>query len=77
VQDTKALASLDEHNIIGGLGSAVAEVLAENVCATKFKRLGIPDMFAYKLGSQAHFFEIHGLMAETVANTLVSMVPLR
>jgi len=37
--------TIEEQNIIGGLGSAVAEVLAEENIATKFKRLGIPDQY--------------------------------
>lgn len=41
----RPILTIEEHNIIGGLGSAVAEVLAEENIATKFKRLGIPDQY--------------------------------
>jgi len=37
--------TLEEHSVIGGLGSAVAEVLAEASCATRLVRLGTPDVF--------------------------------
>jgi len=73
-RETKAMVSLEEHNIIGGLGSAVAEVLAEGACSTKFKRLGIPDVFTFEVGSQAHLFELYGLTAETIAEALASML---
>ena len=41
---TGAVVTAEEHNIIGGLGSAVAEVLAETV-PTKMARVGIEDVF--------------------------------
>jgi transketolase len=42
---SKAILTVEEHNIIGGLGSAVAEVLAEEGISIKFKRHGILDHF--------------------------------
>lgn len=44
--ETKAIICAEEHNIIGGLGGAVAEVLAEAGAGVKLKRLGIPDVFS-------------------------------
>jgi len=41
---TKAVVTAEEHSIIGGLGSAVAEVLVEN-CPVPMERLGVPDVF--------------------------------
>ena len=46
--------TLEEHWITGGLGSAVAEVIAESGVGLKFKRLGVPDRFAHYVGSQTH-----------------------
>jgi len=45
-QETKAIVTTEEHTIIGGLGSAVAEVLAEAGAKVAFKRIGLPDIFA-------------------------------
>jgi len=42
---TRAVVTIEDHNVIGGLGSAVAEVLSEK-CPTLMKRVGIRDMFA-------------------------------
>jgi transketolase len=42
---TGAMLTVEEHSIIGGLGSAVAETLAESGNTVRFKRLGIPDVF--------------------------------
>jgi len=44
-KETKAIVSVEEHNIIGGLGSAVAEVIAEENLDVKFGRVGIQDEF--------------------------------
>ena len=44
--ETGGIITVEDHNIIGGLGSAVAEVLAESSVQTKFKRLGVPDLFS-------------------------------
>ena len=43
-EETKAIVTVENHNILGGLGSAVAEVLAENN-PTILKRVGIKDKF--------------------------------
>lgn len=44
-QETKGIFTLEDHNIYGGLGSAVAEVVAEEGCGTPVKRWGIQDVF--------------------------------
>lgn len=53
--------TLEEHNIIGGLGSAVAEVIAESGKGVKFKRIGIPDTFSHYIGSQKFIKKQFGL----------------
>ena len=47
--------TIEEHTLAGGLGSAVAEIIAEaNFNPSKrFKRIGIPDVFPDQYGSQA------------------------
>lgn len=44
--ETKFIITAEEHSIIGGLGSAIAEVLAEEGFGVKLKRLGIPDEYS-------------------------------
>jgi Transketolase, C-terminal subunit len=43
--ETKGIITLEEHNVYGGMGSAVAEVVAEAGAQVKVRRLGIPDVF--------------------------------
>ena len=56
--------TLEEHSIIGGLGSAVAEVIAESGKGVKFKRIGIPDTFSHYIGSQKYIKKQFGLYFE-------------
>jgi len=71
-----AVVTLEEHNIIGGLGSAVAEAIAEaNFDAPKrFKRIGLPDVFPDKYGSQAGLMARYGLTAERVVEIVQSLM---
>lgn len=55
------IVTLEEHNIIGGLGSAVAEIIAESGKAVKFKRIGIPDTYSHYVGSQGFLREKYGI----------------
>lgn len=53
--------TMEEHSIIGGLGSAVAEVIAESGNGVKFKRIGVPDEFSHYIGSQKYIKKQFGL----------------
>lgn len=54
----------EEHSIIGGLGSAVAEVLSEQ-CPTKLKRIGISDVFGQS-GTPEALLEYYGLTVNKI-----------
>jgi len=55
----------EDHNIIGGLGSAVAEVLSENYPA-KIIRIGLPDVFG-ESGTPEALYKKYGFDAESLA----------
>lgn len=63
-KETGAIVTAEEHNIIGGLGSAVAEVLCEN-CPVPMERVGTRDVFG-RSGVPAKLFEIYGLDTKTI-----------
>ena len=63
-KETGAIVTAEEHNIIGGLGSAVAEVLAEN-CPTVMLRVGTKDVFG-RSGVPARLLEMYGLDTKTI-----------
>ena len=56
----------ENHSVIGGLGSAVAEVIAEAGVATRFARLGVDDVFAEGAGAP-YLFQTYGLSAVAIA----------
>ncbi len=60
-QKTGAVVTAENHNIIGALGSAVAEVLAEH-CPTPMERVGVQDTFG-EVGQQEYLMERFGLTA--------------
>jgi transketolase len=63
--------SLEEHGIIGGLGSALLEWLAEREgTQISLKRLGVPDAFLHELGNQNYARCQLGLDAEGLAQTI-------
>jgi len=74
-QQTGVIITIEEHSIIGGLGSAVAEILAElgnqNIV---LKRLGIRDMFCQEVGSQEYLRAIHGLSVDGIIKVVHSLL---
>ena len=67
---TGTVVTLEEHSIVGGLGSAAAEALAEGGLSARLKRLGLPDAFAHEVGSREHLLAHFGLDAHAVAATV-------
>ena len=63
---TGAVVTAEEHSVIGGLGSAVCEVLAENY-PVPVMRVGVDDKFG-RSGQVPELLEIYGLTAENIAN---------
>jgi len=67
---TRLILTVEEHNVIGGLGGAVAEILAELGCSTPLKRLGIPDAFP-PIGSQEAILEMYGITASHITDVVL------
>ena len=63
--------TIEEHTLMGGLGSAVAELIAEAGFnpGKRFKRIGIPDVFPDQYGSQAGLLKRYGITAAHAAET--------
>ena len=64
-RETGCVVTAEEHSIIGGLGGAVAETLAEN-CPIPVKRVGIEDKFGTS-GDADLLMELYGLTADNIA----------
>lgn len=67
-KETKNLFTVEDHSIIGGLGSAVSEVLCEEY-PKKLVRIGIQDTFG-KSGKCEELLEYFGLTSEKIAKTI-------
>lgn len=67
-RETGCIVTSEEHNIIGGLGSAVAEYLSEN-CPTPLVRHGVNDEFG-RSGTAAAVLEHYGLTAEALCEKI-------
>lgn len=63
-KETKKLISIEEHSIIGGLGTAISEVLVENYPA-KLTRMGMKDCFG-KSGKAQELLEYFGLTSKEI-----------
>jgi len=60
------IVSAEEHNVTGGFGSAIAEVIAEEGISARLTRLGMPDDYSL-LGPPTHLYHHYGLDGEGVA----------
>ncbi|WP_434798044.1 transketolase family protein [Terrisporobacter vanillatitrophus] len=63
-KETKAIVTAEEHSIIGGLGSAVSEVVSENH-PTIVKKVGVNDIFG-ESGTPNELLEKYGLTAKNI-----------
>lgn len=64
-RDIGVVVTAEEHTIIGGLGGAVAEVLAESGMPVKFSRIGLPDVYS-TIGSPDALYARYGLDADGI-----------
>jgi transketolase len=71
-QETKAIVTVEEHSIIGGLGSAVAEVLVENA-VVPMNRIGINDMFG-ESGKPEELLLKYGLSVTNIKTTVKNVL---
>lgn len=75
-QDTGNILTVEEHSIYGGLGSAVAEVVAEKNLNVKFKRMGLKD-FAKGYGSYQEVKETNGLGIDNIIKEVKSLLMIK
>ena len=69
-QKSKLLVTVEDHSIIGGLGSAIAESLCVHAAMPALVRLGIRDEFG-ESGTPESLYEKHGLSKEGIARALL------
>lgn len=62
--------TLEEHSVVGGLGSLIAEFIAAKACHPRLRMFGIPDQYAEQVGSQAYLRSAFGLSARQIADQI-------
>ena len=70
---TGAVVTVENQSIVGGLGSAVCEALAEH-CPVKVKRLGVPDEYG-EVATEKYLFDKHGFGKSHICEACRRMLP--
>ncbi|WP_226383593.1 transketolase family protein [Paenibacillus massiliensis] len=74
-EKTKAVVTAENHNVIGGLGSAVAEVLSEH-CPTRMRRIGVHEQFG-QVGKLEYLKQFYKLTIKDIVSTAEEVVSLK
>lgn len=72
----RAIFTIEEHTVVGGLGSAVIECLVEKATSPlpMMRKLGLPDRFAENYGRQDDLLELAGLQPAQIAKTVETVL---
>ena len=70
---TKGIVTAENHNIIGGLGDAVSDVLVRGKCLVSMAKVGVLDEFG-SVGPQEYLQEYYGLTAATIVEAVKSII---
>lgn len=70
-KNSKAIFTVEEHSIIGGLGSAVSEVLIELDYRKPFRKIGLQDKYGPHIGRQSYLREKYGLTPEKIKDFIL------
>ncbi len=63
----RMIVTVEEHGVIGGLGSAVAEWRSATNCSVRHVIFGTPDVFMHEVGTQEYARNKYGLVASNIA----------
>ena len=70
-RETAAIVTIEEHSVVGGLGSAVIEALADSgAINVRIKRIGLPPEFVSEVGSQRHLLDVYSLSIDKILQTV-------
>lgn len=72
-KETKAIFTIEEHSLIGGLGSAVAEILSEENKKIIFKRIALPDKYCKKIGNHKYLKEKNNLSMDEITKNILKI----
>jgi transketolase len=70
---SKAIITVEEHSVYGGLGSAIAALLMEERICVPFKSVAIPDEYTVT-GSQSEIFRHYGISQQGLSQTALHLL---
>lgn len=73
-KNTGGIITIEEHQITGGLGGAVAEVLCEAGIGIPFKRIGLPDSYVHVVGGHNWLLDKFGFSVENIASVAKQII---
>ncbi len=73
-EDFDLVVTVEEHNVVGGFGSAVAEVMAEDPKNAHLLKIGLEDIYSSKVGSQKYLRHEFGIDAEGIVKKIISIL---
>ena len=68
------LLTVEEHNVTGGFGSAVCEIVAELGNGCRVYRVGLHDLYTAVVGNQQYLREVYGMDAESIADRAEALI---
>jgi transketolase len=73
-KENSCVVTVEEHNIIGGLGSTVAEIIAENQLNARLVRIGMRDQFTEVVGSPDYLRRYYGIDSAGICSKIRELV---
>jgi len=73
-EETKTIITLEDHNIYGGLGSIVSEIISESGLQLKFKRVGLNDKFCLDYGDFDFVLQKNELSVNHIQQTILKLL---
>ena len=67
----KKIFTVEEHSIVGGLGSTIAEILSNKTLDAQLIRIGTKDLFVKDIGTQSYLRKVLGLDSDGIAKTII------
>lgn len=71
LKNHKAIFTIEDHSIVGGLGSIVSEIIAEQNVKVSFLRIGVPDTITHFVGNREFMNDIHGLSVKKISEKIL------
>jgi transketolase len=77
LRDCQRLVTLEENTVVGGIGSLVCEVVAENNLSLPVKRLGIQDIYHCEIGDREMLRSLDGIDVNSVSQKIIKWLESR